>query len=80
MLKPASCFDRINRIKQDDLLLFILFILCILSKELLDLRPDYFGIVSNPPDHHQNAIVFIRKGLTAYSLNRYSLGVPLGRQ
>jgi len=35
-----------NRIKQDDLLLFIPFILCILSKERLDLRPDYFGIVS----------------------------------
>ena len=30
MLKPASRFDRMNRIKQDDLLLFILFILCIL--------------------------------------------------
>ena len=44
--QAASCFDRINRIKQDDLLLLIL---CILSKELLDLRPDYFGIVSNPP-------------------------------
>ena len=36
----------INRIKQDDLLLFILFILFILSKEFLDLRPDYFGIAS----------------------------------
>jgi len=53
MLKPECCFDRINRIKQDDLLLLILFIL---SKELLDLRPDYFGIVSNPPNHYHNAI------------------------
>ena len=47
MLKPESCFDRNNRIKQDDQLLFIL---CILSKKLLDLRPDYFGIVST---HHK---------------------------
>jgi len=58
MLKPESCFDRMNRIKQDDLL----FILCILSKELLDLRPDYFEIVSNPPNHYQNGIDSIRKG------------------
>jgi len=63
MLKPESCFERINRIKQDDLLLLILFILCILSKELLDLRPVYFGSFSNPPNHCQDAMDFIREGL-----------------